>query len=38
VKPKARRKTKPTKASKEKRLKQKKVRGEIKKIRQSKDW
>jgi ribosome-associated protein len=38
VKLKARRKTKPTKASKEKRLKQKKVRGEIKKIRQSKDW
>ena len=33
-KPKARRKTKPTAASKEKRLKEKKQRGEIKKIRQ----
>ena len=38
IKPKARKKTKPTKAAKEKRLKEKKVRGEIKKIRQSKDW
>ena len=38
VKPKPRRKTKPTQASKEKRLKAKKVRGEIKKIRQSKSY
>ncbi|RPJ26165.1 MAG: aminoacyl-tRNA hydrolase [Chloroflexi bacterium] len=38
IKPKARRKTKPTKASKEKRIKEKKRRAEIKKIRQSKDW
>jgi ribosome-associated protein len=38
AKPKARRKTKPTAASKEKRLQHKKQRGEIKKIRQSKDW
>jgi len=37
-KPKARTKTRPTKASKEKRLKSKKVRGEIKKIRQSKSF
>ncbi len=37
-KPKARRKTKPTAASKEKRLKEKKVRGEVKKMRQSKEW
>jgi ribosome-associated protein len=37
-KPKVRRKTKPTKASKEKRLKQKKQRGEVKKIRQSNNW
>ena len=36
--PKTRTKTKPTKASKEKRLKSKKVRGEIKKIRQSKSY
>jgi ribosome-associated protein len=36
VKPKPRRKTKPTKVSKEKRLKAKKQRGEIKKTRQSK--
>jgi ribosome-associated protein len=35
-KPKVRRKTKPTKAAKEKRLKEKKVRGEIKRNRQSK--
>lgn len=38
VKPKARRKTRPTAASKEKRLQHKKQRGEIKKIRQSKEW
>ena len=38
VKPKARRRTKPTLASKEKRLKAKKERGEIKKIRQSKSY
>jgi ribosome-associated protein len=38
VKPKARKKTKPTKASQKKRLKEKKERGEIKKMRQSKDW
>lgn len=38
VKPKARKKTKPTKASKEERIKEKKRRGEIKKIRQSRDW
>jgi len=37
-KPKARRKTKPTRESKERRLKEKKVRGEIKKTRQSRDW
>lgn len=37
-KPKARTKTKPTKASKEKRLRAKKVRGEIKKMRQSKRY
>lgn len=37
-KPKIRRKTKPTKTAKEKRLKEKKVRGEIKKIRQSKSF
>ncbi len=35
-KPKARRKTRPTAASREKRLKGKKVRGEVKKMRQSK--
>jgi len=35
IKPKHRRKTKPTKVSKEKRLREKKERGEIKKIRQS---
>jgi ribosome-associated protein len=34
-KPKARKKTKPTAASKEKRLKAKKVRGEVKKMRQN---
>ena len=35
VKPKARKKTKPTQASREERLKEKKRRGEIKKMRQS---
>jgi ribosome-associated protein len=38
VKPKARKKTKPTATSKEARLKEKKRKGEIKKLRQSKDW
>jgi ribosome-associated protein len=38
VKPKARKKTKPTQASKEERLKEKKRRAEIKKLRQEKDW
>ena len=38
VRPKSRKKTKPTQASKEERLKEKKRRGEIKKIRQSQDW
>ena len=38
VKPKARKKTKPTQSSKEERLKEKKRRGEIKKLRQEKDW
>lgn len=38
VEPKARKKTKPTAASKEERLKEKKRKGEIKKMRQSKDW
>ena len=38
VKPKPRRKTKPTASSKEERLKEKKRKGEIKKLRQSKDW
>jgi ribosome-associated protein len=38
VRPKTRRKTKPTEASKAERLKEKKRRGEIKKMRQSKDW
>jgi len=38
VRPKARKKTKPTAASKEERLKEKKRKGEIKKMRQSKDW
>ena len=37
-KPKVRTKTKPTAASKEKRLKQKKQRSDIKKMRQSKEW
>ena len=38
AKPKARKKTKPTQASKEERLKEKKRRAEIKKMRQSSDW
>lgn len=38
VKPKARKKTKPTQASKEERLTKKKRRGEIKRIRQARDW
>jgi ribosome-associated protein len=38
LKPKARKKTKPSQAAKEERLKVKKRRGEIKKMRQSKDW
>ena len=38
VAPKARKKTKPTASSKEARLKEKKRKGEIKKLRQSKDW
>ncbi|MGZ9222338.1 MAG: alternative ribosome rescue aminoacyl-tRNA hydrolase ArfB [Anaerolineales bacterium] len=38
VKPKPRRRTKPTPASKEKRLKAKKERGEVKKFRQSKSY
>jgi ribosome-associated protein len=38
VKPKARKKTKPTKAAKEERIKEKKKRAEIKKMRQSKEW
>lgn len=38
VKPKARRKTKPTQASREERIKEKKKRGEIKKMRQSREW
>ena len=38
VKPRARKKTKPTETSKEERLKEKKKRGEIKKMRQSQDW
>jgi ribosome-associated protein len=37
-KPKARRKTRPTQAAKEERLKEKKRRAETKKIRQSSDW
>lgn len=37
VQPKPRKKTRPTRASKEERLKEKKRRGEIKKMRQSKD-
>jgi ribosome-associated protein len=38
IKPKVRKKTKPSQASKEERLKEKKRRGEIKKMRQSKEW
>ncbi|HEX9838413.1 MAG TPA: alternative ribosome rescue aminoacyl-tRNA hydrolase ArfB [Anaerolineales bacterium] len=38
VKPKPRRRTKPTQASREKRLRAKKERGEIKKIRQNKSY
>jgi ribosome-associated protein len=38
VAPKARKKTRPTPASKEVRLKEKKRKGEIKKLRQSRDW
>ena len=38
VEPKARRKTKPTAPSREERLKEKKRKGEIKKLRQSRDW
>jgi len=38
VEPKQRKKTKPSAASKEKRLKEKKRRGENKKLRQTKDW
>jgi ribosome-associated protein len=38
VKPKRRRKTKPTQAAKEARLQEKKHRAEIKQMRQSKDW
>jgi ribosome-associated protein len=38
VKPKPRKKTKPSVASKEERIKEKKRKGEIKKLRQSKDW
>lgn len=37
-KPKTRRKTKPTRASKEQRLKEKKVRGQIKKMRRSQTY
>ena len=38
VEPKARKKTRPTQASQEERLKEKKRRGEIKKMRQNKEW
>jgi ribosome-associated protein len=38
AKPKARKKTRPSAAAKEERLKEKKRKGEIKKLRQSKDW
>ncbi len=38
VEPKKRKKTKPTRAAKEERLKEKKRRAEIKKIRQSREW
>jgi len=38
VKPKERKETQPTQASREARLKEKKRRGDIKKIRQDRDW
>ena len=38
LKPRARKKTKPTQASKEERIKEKKRRGEIKKMRQGREW
>ena len=38
VKPKPRKKTKPTQGSKEERLKEKKRRGDIKRLRQERDW
>ena len=38
IKPKARKKTKATQASKEERLKEKKRRGEIKRLRQEREW
>lgn len=38
VEPKRRKKTKPTPASKEERLKEKKRRGEVKRMRQERDW
>jgi ribosome-associated protein len=38
VRPKTRKKTRPTAASKEERLKEKKKRGEIKRMRQERDW
>jgi ribosome-associated protein len=38
VKPKERKKTKPTQASKEERLKEKKRRAEIKRMRQEREW
>ena len=38
IRPKVRKKTKPTAASKAKRLDEKKRKGEIKKLRQSRDW
>jgi ribosome-associated protein len=38
ARPKTRKKTKPTKAAKEERIKEKKKTGEIKKMRQSKEW
>jgi ribosome-associated protein len=38
LKPKARKKTRPTEASREARLKEKKRKGEIKKLRQNREW
>ncbi len=38
IEPKKRKKTKPTRAAKEERLKEKKRRADIKRIRQSRDW